>query len=77
MALLVPPTPEGLAEGALALLSDPEQAQRLGEYGQKVAEQNYSWSAFLKKNQRAYSDFTGLAHNGVTGLAQAEPTARQ
>jgi glycosyltransferase involved in cell wall biosynthesis len=61
MAMLVPPTPEGLAQGALELLKNPEPAQRLGEYGRSVAEKNYSWSAFLEKNRRAYNDFTGLA----------------
>ncbi len=61
MAMLVPPTPEGLAQGTLELLNDPKQAQHLGEYGQSVAEKNYSWSAFLEKNRRAYDDFTGLA----------------
>jgi glycosyltransferase involved in cell wall biosynthesis len=61
MAILVPPTPEGLAQGALELLKNPERAQRLGEYGRSVAEKDYSWSAFLEKNRRAYNDFTGLA----------------
>lgn len=72
MAMLVPPTPEGLAQGALELLNDPEQAQRLGEYGRSIAEKNYSWSAFLEKTRRAYNDFTGLTLDEFTGLAQTE-----
>jgi glycosyltransferase involved in cell wall biosynthesis len=58
MASLVPPTAQGLAEGALALLQNPEQARAMGERGRQVAEKNYSWSAFLEKNRRAYSEFT-------------------
>src|SRR6266496_1542236 len=76
MAMLVPPTPEGLAQGTLELLNDPKQAQHLGEYGQSVAEKNYSWSAFLEKNRRAYDDFTGLAHDEFTGSAQTETVKR-
>lgn len=70
MAMLVPPTQEGLARGALELLNDPELAQRLGAYGQSVAEKNYSWPAFLEKNSHAYSEFTGLTHHELPGLAQ-------
>jgi glycosyltransferase involved in cell wall biosynthesis len=60
MASLVPPTAKGLADGALALLQDPEQAKAMGERARLVAEENYSWSAFLEKNRRAYSEFTAL-----------------
>ena len=70
MAMLVPPTPEELARGALELLNNPVLAQCLGEYGRSVAEKNYSWSAFLTKNYRAYSEFTGLTRDELTGLAQ-------
>jgi glycosyltransferase involved in cell wall biosynthesis len=58
MASLVPPTAKGLADGALALLKDPEKARAMGERGRLVAEKNYSWNAFLEKNRRAYSEFT-------------------
>lgn len=58
MAALVPPTAKGLADGALALLQNPEQAKEMGERARVVAEKNYSWSAFLEKNRRAYSEFT-------------------
>lgn len=70
MAMLVPPTKEGLAQGALELLNNPELAQRLGAYGQSVAEKNYSWPVFLDKNSHAYSEFTGLAHPELPNLAQ-------
>ncbi|GAC1389790.1 MAG: hypothetical protein NVS4B11_11990 [Ktedonobacteraceae bacterium] len=58
MAVLVPPTPEGLADGAVVLLKDPHYAQELGEHGRQIAEEQYSWPAFLEKNRRAYADFT-------------------
>jgi glycosyltransferase involved in cell wall biosynthesis len=76
MAMLVPPTPQELARGALELLNNPELARRLGEYGRSVAEKNYSWPAFLKKNYRAYCEFTGVALDELTVSAQdASPAA--
>ncbi len=62
MAALVAPTPEGLAQGAIELLQDVEKAQRLGEHGRQVAEEQYSWPAFMEKNRRAYGGFTGMAY---------------
>lgn len=59
-AMLVAPTPEDLAKGTLALLQNPEQASALGKNGKQVATERYSWTAFLAKNRRAYSAFTGL-----------------
>lgn len=72
MALLVAPTPEGLAQGTLALLQDPQRARAMGEFGRRVAEKNYSWPAFLEKNRLAYSEFTGIArrHSEHASLAQ-------
>jgi glycosyltransferase involved in cell wall biosynthesis len=63
MAMLVPPTPEGLAQGALELLQDQERAKALGEFGRQVAEKNYSWPAFLEKNRLAYNEFEGRQYN--------------
>ena len=65
VALFVPPTPEGLAEGALELLRNPEQARVLGENARRVAEENFSWSAFLEKARRAYGEFTGSVTAGA------------
>ena len=63
MAVLVPPTAEGLATGALQLLEQPEHAQQLGEQGRAVAEKSYSWPAFLEKNRRAYEAFLAQTDN--------------
>lgn len=61
MAVLVPPTAEGLAHGAIQLLEQPEQARQLGEQGRLIAEKLYSWPAFLEKNRRAYEHFLAQA----------------
>ena len=62
IALLVQPTPDALAEGAIRLLSDRNYAHTLGTTAQNVAEQHYSWNAFLEKNRRAYHEFMGDAN---------------
>src|SRR6266702_6890459 len=54
MAKLVAPISEGLAQGALELLRDPQQARELGAYGKYVADEHYSWPAFLEKHRQAY-----------------------
>src|SRR5579859_3540843 len=43
VALLVQPTAEALAAGAVRLLSDRDYAQSLGTAAQRVAEEQYSW----------------------------------
>jgi len=60
IALLVPPTPQGLAEGALELLQNPERAQALGDNARRVAEEQYSWPAFLEKVRQVYGEFASL-----------------
>lgn len=57
IAALVPPTPEGLAQGTLVLLRDPEGAEALGKSGQKFAQANYSWSAFVDQCRKVYEQF--------------------
>jgi glycosyltransferase involved in cell wall biosynthesis len=61
IALLVSPTAEGLAQGALELVQNPQLASQLASNGQKVAEENYSWEVFMEKNRRCYEAFTGQA----------------
>ena len=48
-AMLVAPTPEGLAQGTLELLQNPEIAYVMGENGKILASEYYSWPAFLEK----------------------------
>jgi glycosyltransferase involved in cell wall biosynthesis len=61
MALLVPPTAEGLAQGALALLRDPAQVHTLGRYSQNFAREHYNWSTFLEKSRQIHEEFISLA----------------
>jgi len=62
VALLVSPTPEGLAQGALTLLGKRKLAQKLGENARQTYEKQYSWPVFLEKNRQAYHEFSPLAH---------------
>ena len=56
-ALLVNPTPEKLAQGAIELLQNPQQAKALGERGRLFAEEHYSWQVFLKKSTKVQQEF--------------------
>ena len=55
VAMLVDPTPESLAEGALRLLSDPRLQQRLGREAASLAETNYGYETFLRSTSQAYA----------------------
>jgi glycosyltransferase involved in cell wall biosynthesis len=61
LALLVPPTPEGLAQGALTLLQDPAKAFALGKHSQDFAREHYNWSVFLEKSCQIHNEFISLA----------------
>ncbi len=69
-SLLVPPTPEGLAQGTLELLRDTEKAHKLGANGKKLADEQLSWPVFLQKNRQVYNAFTGRPRPG--GLRQSK-----
>jgi glycosyltransferase involved in cell wall biosynthesis len=58
-AMLVPPTAEGLAQGAIQLLKDPHFAADIGRRGARFAEEHYSWSVFLQKCLQVQKNFTG------------------
>lgn len=59
IALLVPPTPQGLAQGAIELLNDKQLAGLLGTRARQVFEERYNWTAFLEKNRQAYAQIMG------------------
>jgi len=59
IAMLVPPTAEGLAQGAIQLLKDPRLATNIGTHGAHFAEEHYSWSVFLQKSLQVQKEFTG------------------
>jgi len=54
VALLVPPTGDALAVGALQVLSNPQRAAQMAANGQVVAEQNYSFAALVRGVEAAY-----------------------
>jgi glycosyltransferase involved in cell wall biosynthesis len=60
MALLVSPTAEGLAQGALTLLREPERARALGRYSQDFARDHYNWSVFLEKSRQIHDEFMSI-----------------
>lgn len=57
IAQLVPPTAEGLAQGTLELLRNPQEARKLGLRGQQFAQEHYSWPVFLEHCQHMYESF--------------------
>ncbi len=60
IAMLVPSTEDGLVQGALELLRNPEQARMLGERGQAYAEAHYSWPVFIEKSSQVQREFVGV-----------------
>lgn len=75
IALLVPPTPQGLAEGAIELLNDKRLAELLGTRARQVFEERYSWAAFLEKNRQVYTQVMGPALTPVGQQADASTHA--
>jgi glycosyltransferase involved in cell wall biosynthesis len=76
VALLVPPTAEGLARGARDLLQNPGLARRLGANGRSMAEKKYSWPVFLAKTGRAYGEFTGKPADGLAAWPRQSNSKR-
>ncbi len=60
IAMLVPSTEDGLVQGALELLRNPEQARMLGERGQAYAQEHYSWPVFFEKSRQVQKEFVGI-----------------
>lgn len=71
IALLVPPTPGGLAQGAIELLNDKQLAELLGTRARQMSEERYSWAAFLEKNRQVYMQVMGPAPTFVGQPARA------
>jgi glycosyltransferase involved in cell wall biosynthesis len=59
-ALLVPPTSEGLAQGALDLLQNAERAGQLAASAQSFSDECCSPFQFLQKSRQAYEAFAAL-----------------
>ncbi|RAQ96162.1 hypothetical protein A4R35_11515 [Thermogemmatispora tikiterensis] len=56
VALLVPPTSQGLAAGTLLLLENATYARALACAAKRFAARRWSWSAFVRQQQRLYAD---------------------
>jgi glycosyltransferase involved in cell wall biosynthesis len=56
-AMLVAPTGEGLAQGAIKLLQNPQSATTMGERGRLFAKEHYSWQVFLEKSTQVQQEF--------------------
>ncbi|GER82455.1 hypothetical protein KTAU_10920 [Thermogemmatispora aurantia] len=56
VALLVPPTSQGLAAGTLLLLENSTYAHALACAAKRFAARRWSWSAFVRQQQRLYAD---------------------
>ena len=54
-ALLVPVTADAIADAVVALLKDPARRAALGAAGRRVAEERYSYRAYLDKVREAYA----------------------
>ncbi len=74
VALLVPPSPQGLAEGAIELLCNRVRAHTLGVCARRMAKEQFSWPAFLEKNRQVYSEFMGTPE-AVTDIADIADAA--
>jgi glycosyltransferase involved in cell wall biosynthesis len=56
LAVLVPPTARGLADGILSLLRDPDRAARMGKAGRQYAEEHLGWNKFVGGLGDLYED---------------------
>jgi glycosyltransferase involved in cell wall biosynthesis len=55
IAVLVPPTPEGLADGIVQLLANPAEAAALGAAASRFAAEHLSWNAFVRMIDDLYA----------------------
>jgi glycosyltransferase involved in cell wall biosynthesis len=53
-AILTGATPREFAAGILAALADPAASRRIGERARTLAEEKYSYEAYLERTRRAY-----------------------
>lgn len=71
IALLVPPTADGLADGVGRLLGDPELARRLGEAARRFADTHLAWASF----ERLIADIYATARSEPAALRCREVPA--
>jgi glycosyltransferase involved in cell wall biosynthesis len=59
IALLMPPTAEGLAEGILRVIAEPGHASMLASRARHLAETKYSYEAYLARTREACEHLFG------------------
>jgi glycosyltransferase involved in cell wall biosynthesis len=67
VAILTPATPEGLAEGIVVALSNPERARAVGDRARLLAETKYSYEAYLNRTRQACAYLTNHRAPQVAG----------
>jgi len=67
VAVLTEATAEGLADGIVRTLSDPEQGRAIGERARMLAETKYSYDAYLDRTRRACAYLSREAASEVAG----------
>lgn len=65
-AILTEPSAEGLAEGLLAALEDPQRAARVSRAASSLAETKYSYEAYLDRTRQAYARLDGATNGAGT-----------
>jgi glycosyltransferase involved in cell wall biosynthesis len=66
-ALLVPPTPEGVADGLARLAADPALRESLGQAARAAAEESYNRDVYLAKLRAIVAMGSGLANEHFSG----------
>jgi len=69
VSILVPPTVEGLCDGLMRALKDPELRRRLGEAGQRLIREQYGFERFAQRLGACYDQVLAmrktLKHRGL------------
>jgi glycosyltransferase involved in cell wall biosynthesis len=74
-AILVPPTPGGLAEGILRALEDPAGAAALGRRARQLVETRYTFAGFKRRLAECYVAVLGSTPAPVHPKGEAERRA--
>jgi glycosyltransferase involved in cell wall biosynthesis len=75
-AILVPPTPAGLAKGILRALEDPAGAAALGRRARHMVETRYTFAGFKQRLAECYAAVLGSSAGPTHPSGEAERRAR-
>lgn len=71
VGVLTDPTPSAMADGALALLADPQRAQRIGLQARQVAETVFRWDRLVAELEQWYREVLLRKANAPAGGSDA------